>query len=253
MKDDVLVAEFAGWTFGHHNRREPRWKDHWWNADGSRHYKKLRISDSWELLMPVVKKINESTKEYEFDTEQYVKFEEIFDIDYTLAAFMNDDIKDIYNRCVEYVKWHNDIHNIRRYKGRLLTIGIHSINDASGVDFDLCEATYPRDEETGEYMFDSEPEYELFGDWVKNEESTDIQFIPKPNAKFFARYDVDAAYVEVYRSNWAIKCKMCSPCYPNCGDVDSPGDEHISYILPPRMLTDEWLQDNKDRIIKLEE
>jgi hypothetical protein len=37
------------------------------------------------------------------------------------------------------------------------------------------------------------------------------------------------------------------------GNIDTPGDEMLSYCLPPDEMSDEWLEENKDRIVLLEE
>ena len=39
---------------------------------------------------------------------------------------------------------------------------------------------------------------------------------------------------QVVASEWVAKCRMCSPCFPGQGDLDSPGD-FLTYSLPPKM------------------
>ena len=54
-------------------------------------------------------------------------------------------------------------------------------------------------------------------------------------------------YTQVVRSKWAIKCGLCSPCYPGQGDPDSVG-EFVTYSFPPDMFEDEKF---KKKIFKL--
>lgn len=42
--------------------------------------------------------------------------------------------------------------------------------------------------------------------------------------------------VWVFESPVVVKCCRCSPCCPNAGDLDNPGD-HLAYSLP-----DEWFE-----------
>ena len=64
--------------------------------------------DSFDWLMPVVKKCSESFEHHQYDSEEYYHItEEIFHPDYSLSEFMNADIEAVYNRVVTYIKWYN--------------------------------------------------------------------------------------------------------------------------------------------------
>ena len=62
----------------------------------------------WDWLLPVIAKCTDTFKNYQYDSEEYEYItEEIFHPDYCLNAFMNNDIEDIYERVVLYIKYHN--------------------------------------------------------------------------------------------------------------------------------------------------
>ncbi len=45
-----------------------------------------------------------------------------------------------------------------------------------------------------------------------------------------------AIYTQIVRSRWVAECNKCSPCYPNQGDLDTPGTDYLAYCLPPDMF-----------------
>ncbi len=57
-------------------------------------------------------------------------------------------------------------------------------------------------------------------------------FKPDPMAEYSAI--MGEVYTQVVASQWAADCRMCSPCYPEQGDLDSPGN-FPTYSLPPDM------------------
>ncbi len=68
----------------------------------------LEFHSSWDWLLPVIAKCTDTFKNYQYDSEEYEYItEEIFHPDYCLNAFMNNDIEDIYERVVLYIKYHN--------------------------------------------------------------------------------------------------------------------------------------------------
>lgn len=69
----------------------------------------LRFHISWDWLMPIVKKIKDTICLWDFESEEYSKFEEIFDIDHTMSDFMNNNIDGIWTRCVEFVEYYNTL------------------------------------------------------------------------------------------------------------------------------------------------
>ena len=44
---------------------------------------------------------------------------------------------------------------------------------------------------------------------------------------------VGEVYTQVVASKWAQSCRLCSPCYPNQGDLDSVDGNIVAYTLPP--------------------
>ena len=87
---------------------------------------------------------------------------------------------------------------------------------------------------------------QLYGDWLKDEEG---KYYPNPNGEYAMIYDGNINIYQVVYSKYAIKSYHCSPCYPGQGDIDTPG-ELLAYCLPPDIMDDKWLEENKDRIIK---
>lgn len=56
-----------------------------------------------------------------------------------------------------------------------------------------------------------------------------------PEAEYSAI--VGEIYTQVLSSKWMADCRMCSPCYPSQGDLDTPGD-FPTYSLPPDIYGD---------------
>ncbi len=47
--------------------------------------------------------------------------------------------------------------------------------------------------------------------------------------------------VMVLQSPWTLRCRPCSPCVPNAGDLDAPHAEGTTaYCVPPEWLPEEW-------------
>lgn len=63
---------------------------------------------SWNWLMPVLNKLWNLKSFMDFESELSIKFEEIFNIDFTLCEFFQGDITSIYSRAVEFIEWYND-------------------------------------------------------------------------------------------------------------------------------------------------
>jgi hypothetical protein len=79
----------------------------------------------------------------------------------------------------------------------------------------------------------------------------DGKYSPDPDAEYSAIMDCDGHYcTQVIASKYAVECAGCSPCYPNQGDIDTPGDACIAYCLPPDVWSDDEM--DKSRIFKIE-
>lgn len=112
LEGNKLCAEFLEW------KEEDR---SWYQTDSfiryvvySEHsnypHKGLPFHRDWNWLMVVVKKCCESFEHHQFDSEEYYHItEEIFHPDYSLSEFMNADIEAVFERVVQYIKWHNKI------------------------------------------------------------------------------------------------------------------------------------------------
>ena len=54
---------------------------------------------------------------------------------------------------------------------------------------------------------------------------------PDPAAEYSAI--VKEIYTQVVASKWVQSCRLCSPCYPGQGDLDSVDGNIVAYTLPP--------------------
>lgn len=68
----------------------------------------------------------------------------------------------------------------------------------------------------------------LIGSWIKNEDGL---YEPDTSNEYAAI--VRECVTQVVYSKWARYCRMCSPCYPFQGDLDTPGSDYFAYDLPP--------------------
>lgn len=69
----------------------------------------LKFNTSWDWLMSAVKDCTNIIEEYGFESEErnYIE-DEIFNLDYTLSEFLNNEIDSIYQRVVSFIKWYNE-------------------------------------------------------------------------------------------------------------------------------------------------
>lgn len=68
----------------------------------------LPFHESWDWLMPVIKKIAVIGSTFDTDTYEYRRFEEIFLPGGMLMYFLNGSIELVYERVIEFIKWHNE-------------------------------------------------------------------------------------------------------------------------------------------------
>jgi hypothetical protein len=90
----------------------------------------------------------------------------------------------------------------------------------------------------------------LGGNWKK----VNGLYEPDKSGEYSAIFNRDQNTIQVIWSKHLIRCSSCSPCYPGQGDVDcKPGKygDQRSYMLPPDMMTEEWVAENKDRFVKV--
>ena len=100
--------------------------------------------------------------------------------------------------------------------------------------------------------------YGLIGFIETTEKDKSWYWFPKQKIGFLlddsAEYSaiVGEIYTQVVRSQYVIKCQLCSPCYPGQGDANTNGD-YIAYSVPPDVIgEDEYdYTGMKKRIVKL--
>ena len=63
-------------------------------------------------------------------------------------------------------------------------------------------------------------------------------FLIAKNSEYSYICDIDTNYIQVVNSKYALPCKLCSPCYPNQGDLDSEGEDVYAFCLPIEFYED---------------
>lgn len=91
----------------------------------------------------------------------------------------------------------------------------------------------------------------LFGGWKKDNENLWGPKEPTKKSDFSAIYNQNENIIQVVKSSWVMDCHHCSPCYPGQGDIDTPGDSCLAYVLPPDFLSDDFLEENKKRMVQI--
>jgi hypothetical protein len=139
-----------------------------------------------------------------------------------------------------------------------ITTGVMSLHDTNLDLFLSCQESI--DPELELYLekdpdldcIDWSPYYELFGDWKKVEEQNDPdygKYTEDKNSKdnYSAILNNDYNTIQVTFSNVCVLVGLCSPCYPNQGDLDANpnkncmGDPVWAYCLPFDLLSKKWL------------
>ena len=93
QEKNIMLAEFMGGEY----------KDYSFDDEMP-----FGMHNSWEWLMPVLKKCGDIGGSYEYETTGRNKFEDIFYIDNMWSEFMQGDIRSVYERVVEFVIWYNE-------------------------------------------------------------------------------------------------------------------------------------------------
>jgi len=100
----------------------------------------------------------------------------------------------------------------------------------NGVDLAWEEHIAECSNEEHDDCFHQDGQSEFLIGYRKNEEGL---YEPDPEAEYSAI--VGEIYTQVLRSDWIIRCSLCSPCYPGQGDADTPG-YFLAYALPPDVM-----------------
>lgn len=104
-ENNKLLAEFMGFTLGHPDKNETRWKNCWFttsNGTWNSRIDILHFNTDWNWLMEVIEKIRGIV-----NTELSVDdFDKHRGLEQRLNPY-NYDIQSIYNGCIEFIKWYN--------------------------------------------------------------------------------------------------------------------------------------------------
>ena len=98
-----------------------------------------------------------------------------------------------------------------------------------------------------EWEYHVESDVQLYGNWIIENE----KYHPDPSGEYSAIYDSNDNIIQVVYSRYVISCHKCSPCYPLQGDIDTPGNYYMAYCLPPELMSEEWQEENTNRVIKI--
>lgn len=98
----------------------------------------------------------------------------------------------------------------------------------SGIDPEYELLSEKEAEDLQEYS----PNYVLIGSWKKDE---DGKYTQDEEGEYAAIVDLDQFYTtQVVWSKYTKRVKLCSPCFPGQGDLDSPDPKGcLAYDLPP--------------------
>jgi hypothetical protein len=124
------------------------------------------------------------------------------------------------------------------------------------LDYERALQEYIKENENSEEGFEEDFEYDssgstqLYGKWLKDEEG---KYYPDPSGEYAAIYDSNDNIIQVVHSKYCMFVSLCSPCYPDQGNLDDfPGEKNSmgnpvwAYCLPADLMNEEWL---KDKII----
>lgn len=94
VENNKLIAEFMGMELM--NRTHEGWQP-----------SRFNFHNSWDSLFPVITKCKDIAEPFDFASDEYYQYEDIFSIDNMFSEFLAGDIKGIYSRVVEFIQWYN--------------------------------------------------------------------------------------------------------------------------------------------------
>jgi len=65
------------------------------------------------------------------------------------------------------------------------------------------------------------------------------KYEPDEKSEFSAIIRTESNVMQIVRSSHACWCRQCSPCYPNQGDLDTPGHDYLAYAPTPDCFDDD--------------
>lgn len=110
-ENNKLIAEFMEWKFIDNEYITTHYKTYICidkNIHITKRYSltELEFHRSWDWLMPVVEKCTQiGFRDQEFDSEIYIKWEEIFD---DTGMFLGNHINEVYESCIAFIKWYKN-------------------------------------------------------------------------------------------------------------------------------------------------
>jgi hypothetical protein len=167
--------------------------------------------------------------------------------------------KIITNKKKEVIKMNNN-QPINIKTGVLSGNSVECLWDKDYIDLDYDQALEeyikenPDDENGDNFEYYGDSSCQLYGDWLKDE---DQKYYPDPNGEYAAIYDSNDNIIQVVHSKYCMFVSLCSPCYPDQGNLDDyPGEKNImgdpvwAYCLPGNLMGEEWLKGKKIMEVK---
>ena len=101
----------------------------------------------------------------------------------------------------------------------------------AGMDAEEAEEQADTDAED----LDTSGGVQLYGSWKVDSSG---QYSPDQEGEFAAVYYSNDNYFQVIYSKHIAHCRLCSPCFPNQGDLDTAG-QYATYTLPPDIFVND--------------
>lgn len=118
----------------------------------------------------------------------------------------------------------------------------------NGIDLDYEEYIAENGEDAAE-DYESQNPTVLLG-FIKNEKG---EYDIDPDADICLIYNGDGCTIQIIKSKYVkTDCYMCSPCYPNQGDLDSNTGNMVCYSLKPEDLYEEAPAESKTNIKEID-
>jgi hypothetical protein len=116
--------------------------------------------------------------------------------------------------------------------GVITNNSVEYLNDEiySGIDLDYEEFLKSNPDDLGIETWEAYNSTYIIGKWIKHPDDT---YSPDKTGEYSAI--VGETYTQVVFSTFTKRCKLCSPCYPGQGDLDSTG-EFLTYCLPDDLM-----------------
>jgi len=99
-------------------------------------------------------------------------------------------------------------------------MSLPNMNPETGVRYGVLN---PNRLPSGDWFDSFEP---FYGEGVEVTEDMETETYILNKDGFKAEYNSNTNTLMVFESPYIVKCRLCSPCYPNAGDLDNRDEEY---------------------------